>query len=113
MNATTTFYRVGNIHKENQGMWYKPNGEYSGDIHTKYSFCKSCTLLMPFDAECVGYLSATKTLEELYAWFSKEEISQLKADGFGIIQYEAEDYKFHNGHWLINQDSSNQVEILN
>lgn len=113
MTKKTTFYRVGNPNKGNQGMWYKPDGEFSGDIHTKYIFCKNNTMLMPFDPECVGYLSATKTLEELYIWFSKEEVVQLQEFGFSILKYEATDYKFHNGHWLINQGSSTLVEVFN
>ena len=106
------FYRVGNIHKGNQGLWYKPNGEFSGDIHNRYNFCKNYELPMPFDPECVGYLSATKTLEELYVWFSKEDIIQLQSHGFGILQYESEDYKQHNGHWLINKSNSKLVKVL-
>lgn len=106
------FYRVGNINEENQGLWYKPNGDFSGDIHNKYDFCKNRQLPMPFDIECVGFLSATKTLEELYIWFSKEDILKLQSYGFNILKYESEDYKHHNGHWLINQNSSKLVEIL-
>lgn len=68
---------------------------------------------MPFDPECVGFLSATKTLEELYTWFSKEDIIQLQSHGFNILKYKSEDYKYHNGHWLINQDNSKLMEILN
>lgn len=113
MQSKTTFYRVGNTNKGNQGMWYKPDGEFSGDIHTKYNFCKNCDMPMPFDPECVGYLSATKTLEELYAWFSEEEIIRLQPLGFSVLKYEADDYKYHNGHWLINQGSSILVETLN
>lgn len=106
------FYRVGNTNKENQGLWYKPNGEFSGDIHNKYNFCKNYELPMPFDIECVGFLSATKTLEELYVWFSQEDIVRLKSYGFSILKYESEDYKYHGSHWLINQYSSKLIEIL-
>lgn len=108
----TIFYRVGNTNTGNQGLWYKPSGEFSGDIHIKYNFCKNHELPMPFDTECVGFLSATKNLEELYVWFSKEEIIQLQSHGFEILKYESEDYKFHNGHWLINANDSNLVEIM-
>jgi hypothetical protein len=106
------FYRVGNTNRNNHGLWYKSNGEFSGDIHTKYSFCKSHTLPMPFDSECVGFLSATRTLEELYTWFSREDIIRLQSHGFNILKYESEDYKYHNGHWLINQSSSKLIDVL-
>lgn len=108
----TTFYRVGNTSKGNQGLWYKPNGEFSGDIHDKYNFCGNRELPMPFTPECVGFLSATKTLKELYVWFSKEDITQLQPYGFHILKYESEDYKYHNGHWLINQESSKLMEVI-
>jgi hypothetical protein len=108
-----TFYRVGNTNKGNQGLWYKPDGKFSGDIHSKYNFCKNHELPMPFDPECVGFLSSTKTLEELYTWFSKEDIAKLGLHGFNILQYESEDYKYHNGHWLINQNNSKLVKIIN
>jgi hypothetical protein len=52
MNAKT-FYRVANV-TTNQGLWYNIDGEFTGLIHKKYSFCRSNVLPMPFDENLNG-----------------------------------------------------------
>ncbi len=99
------FYRVSNI-DTNQGLWYDQSGMFTGLIHNKMNFCTNNELQMPFDDEFIGYLSATKTLDELYAWFSKDDIRQLQEYDYTIVEYISDDYKFLNGHWLINQSSA-------
>ena len=61
---------------------------------------------MPFDPEVVGWLSATDTLEDLFDWFSEEDILRLEEHGYSIALYEATEYKLHNNHWVIKQNSS-------
>ena len=77
---TNTYYRVS--HRDtNQGLWYDRKGNFTGLIHTELNFCKNKDLQMPFDPELVGWLSATKTLEELFNWFTKEDIKLLETRG--------------------------------
>jgi len=102
---TKLFYRVAN-NKTEQGLWYDFNGNFTGLIHNDFNFCMSNKLPMPFDPEIVGWLSATETLDELFNWFSQEDIAKLENYGFEISIYEATEFKYHNNHWIIKQDSA-------
>jgi hypothetical protein len=42
------------------------------------NFCLNTELKMDFDVELVGWLSATDNLEELFNWFTKEDIVELQ-----------------------------------
>lgn len=68
---------------------------------------------MPYDERLVGWLSATETLEELFKWFTNEDIKNLKPHGFTIVEYETCEYKRHENHWVIKQDCSNVVRFVN
>jgi len=105
------FYRLSNIETE-QGLWYDFKGNFTGIIHTKFNFCKNNDLPMPFDQNIVGWLSATETLEELYNWFTLEDIKKLENFGFCVSIYEAEDYKYYNNHWIIKQKTSKFIERM-
>lgn len=106
-----TFYRVANVDTE-QGLWYDFKGNFTGNIHGKFNFCMNSKLPMPFDNDIVGWLSATETLDELFSWFSKEDIERLEKAGYCITVYEASEYRFYNNHWLIKQDSSKLLERI-
>lgn len=106
-----TFYRVGNI-KNGQGLWYDITGVFTGLIHSSYDFCKNSSLQMPFDKEFIGYLSAVKNLDDLEKWFPKSDMKVLKKYGYKVLQYKADDYKYYNGHWLINQHSSILIRVI-
>jgi hypothetical protein len=69
---------------------------------------------MDFDPELVGWLSATDSLENLYNWFSKEDILALQKEGWFIHKYETENYKFYDKfqHFIINQKDSVFVEKI-
>ena len=99
------FYRVGNV-KTQQGLWYDFKGNFTGLIHKDFNFCSNRNLLMPYDENIVGWLSATETLEELFGWFTKKDIKRLEPYGFTISEYETSEYKSHGNHWLIKQDGS-------
>lgn len=99
------FYRIAN-NTTQQGLWYDFKGNFTGLIHTEFNFCMNNQLPMPFDSEIVGWLSATENLEDLFNWFSENDINQLEKFGYNITLYEATDYKFYNNHWIIKQDSS-------
>jgi hypothetical protein len=102
---TKIFYRVGNVETQ-QGLWYDFKGNFTGLIHDKYDFCTNYELPMPFDPDVIGWLSATDNLNELFFWFTKEDIEQLEEFGYGIGVYEATEYRFYDNHWVIKQDSS-------
>lgn len=101
------FYRVSNT-ETGQGLWYKLNGEFTGLIHDKFNFCTNNELKMDFDEEIVGYLSAVEDLEDLWKWFSKEDVKRLQEHGFYIHEYEVVDFKFYEKfqHDVINQETS-------
>lgn len=99
------FYRVANT-QTNQGLWYDQGGNFTGLIHNEFSFCKNCNLPMPYDKNIVGWLSATRTLDELYQWFPLKDIERLQEYSFYITLYEATKYKQHDNHWVICQETS-------
>ena len=99
------FYRVSNLETQ-QGLWYDMQGKFTGLIHDKFNFCMNNKLPMAFNPDVVGWLSAADTLEDLFLWFSREDIERLEDYGYFIAEYEATDYKFHENHWLINQSTS-------
>lgn len=103
-----TFYRLAN-NKTGAGLWYDMKGKFTGLIHTEFNFCKNSSLPMPYDQNIQGYLSATETVEELYNWFSKEEIEKLSKHGYRILKYKSSDYKKYNNHWVINKNKSIEV----
>tara|TARA_R110000851_G_scaffold47424_1_gene115039 strand:- start:19719 stop:20075 length:357 start_codon:yes stop_codon:yes gene_type:complete len=105
------FYRVANI-KTNQGLWYDFEGNFTGLIHNELDFCTNNELPMPYDKDIIGWLSATDTLENLWFWFTKEDIAQLEEHGYYITLFEATDYRFHNNHWVIHQETSVVIEQL-
>jgi len=106
-----TFYRVAN-NETQQGLWYDFNGNFTGLIHNKFNFCINSELPMPFDTDLIGWLSATETLEELYHWFTKDDIKKLEVFGYTIKIYEATEYKQHNNHWIIKQNSSKFIKSI-
>lgn len=112
---TKTFYRVCHENTK-QGLWYCPEGTFTGLIHDKFKFCKNSTLEMHFDEELTGWLSATESLEDLMNWFSEEDIKELQKHGWFIFEYAVKDYKFYDRfqHYIINQETSiplNKIEL--
>jgi hypothetical protein len=108
------YYRVCN--KETlQGLWYTINGSFTGFIHDKFSFCLNTELKMDFDVELVGWLSATDNLEDLFNWFTKEDIVELQKHGWYIHEFEATEVKFYERfqHLIINQNTSKVLRVIN
>lgn len=106
-----TFYRVSNLETQ-QGLWYDFEGNFTGLIHTKFNFCKNRDLPMVFDREIQGFLSATDELEDLFLWFSKEDIRELEKQGYSISKYESDVYMQYENHWIICQKSSKLIETF-
>lgn len=100
-----TFYRIAN-EETKQGLWYDSKGNFTGLIHNKFNFCMNKDLPMPFDPEIVGWLSATDSLEDLFNWFSKDDIERLESHGYFITVYEAEKIKQYKNHLVICQETS-------
>lgn len=99
------FYRVANNETE-QGLWYDFEGNFTGLIHDKFNFCENSELPMPYDSNVKGWLSATEKLNKIFYWFTKKDIKNLEEYGYKLTVYEAIEYKSHENHWLIKQDSS-------
>jgi len=108
-----TFYRVCN-EDSYQGLWYKSSGEFAGLIHDKFSFCKNFDLVMDFDEELVGWLSAVDRLDDLWNWFTKEDVLELQKHGWYIFEYESNDYKFYDKfqHLVINKETSKPIKRI-
>ena len=98
-------YRVGNI-ETNQGLWYDWDGNYTGLIHNEFDFCKNSDLPMPFDDRLVDWLSATDTLDNLWSWFSREEVYRLQDHGWYVYGYVATNWKPHENHQVIEKQTS-------
>lgn len=99
------FYRVGNI-ETNQGLWYDMNGNFTGLIQGKFDFCSNSKLPMEYDEDIVGYLSATDTLDDLFKWFTEDDLIKLQTFGYYILVYLASDYDIFKNHWIICEKSS-------
>jgi hypothetical protein len=105
------YYRIA--HKDTQqGLWYDSNGNFTGLIHNEFNFCMNTKLPMPFDPELIGWLSATDSLDDLFNWFSKEDIEQLENHGWFITVYEAEKVKQYKNHLVICQKTSQVKEHI-
>ena len=105
------YYRVSNI-ETNQGLWYDSNGNFTGLIHNEFNFCMNKDLPMPFDAEIVGWLSATSSLEDLFKWFSIDDIKRLEGFGYFITVYEASKVKEYKNHLVICHKTSTIEERI-
>ncbi len=108
-----TFYRVCNP-QTHQGLWYDFQGNFTGLIHNRFSYCANNALKMDYDPEIVGFLSATRTLEDLYQWFSLGDILRLQCDGWFVYEFESTNYKWYErfSHWVIKQDDSRVVRRI-
>ena len=101
------FYRVCNPESE-QGLWYDFKGQFTGLIHGRFNFCKNHDLKMDFDDELVGWLSAVKNFDDLYQWFTVEDIKRLQEFGWYIHEYVVDNHRFYDRfrHHVICQKTS-------
>jgi hypothetical protein len=107
------FYRVCNPATE-QGLWNNFDGTFTGLIHERFDFCANSKLAMDFDEEIVGWLSATQNLEDLWKWFTREDVMRLQNHGWFIHVYEATSWKFYDKfqHYVICQQTSKIIERI-
>lgn len=99
------YYRVSNKETK-QGLWYDSKGKFTGLIHGEFNFCENNNLLMPFDPELAGWLSATDSLDDLFNWFPRKDIERLQNYGWFITTYEAVRVKQYKNHLVICQETS-------
>ena len=107
------YYRI--CHRETlQGLWYDFNGNFTGLIHDKFTFCMNTKLEMEFDETIVGWLSAVEKLHELFQWFSHDDIRQLQKHGWFIHEFEADEVMFYDRfkHLVIKQDNARVLRII-
>jgi len=105
------YYRIAHQNTK-QGLWYDDKGKFTGLIHNEFNFCMNNKLPMPFDEDLVGWLSATDSLEDLFNWFSKEDIAKLEEHGWFITVYKADKVKEYKNHLVICQQTSIPQEII-
>jgi hypothetical protein len=103
---TKTFYRVNHI-ETLQGLWYDYTGNFTGLIHDEFSFCANTKLEMDFDPEVSGYVSVVETLDQLFQWFTQDDIRKLQELGWYIHEYQAEEYRWYDRfqHYLAKQSN--------
>ena len=107
------YYRV--CHKETlQGLWYTFSGEFTGFIHDRFNFCSNNKLEMEFDPSIIGWLSAVESLEDLWAWFSQDDIKELQKHGWFIHEFESTESRFYERfqHTIINQEKSIVTKLI-
>jgi hypothetical protein len=53
-------------------------------------------------------------LEDIFLWFTKEDLVKLSKFNYGIHVYESIDYKWYDRfkHWAIHQKTSNLIKII-
>ena len=108
-----TYFRV--CHKETlQGLWYTFDGSFTGLIHDKFNFCANSKLEMEFDPTLVGWLSAVESLNDLWKWFTQEDIKSLQEHGWFIHEFQAEDVRFYERfqHTVIKQDTAKVLQLI-
>lgn len=107
------FYRVCND-KTKQGLWYDFTGGFTGLIHNDFKFCLNNELRMDFDKELVGWLSAVDSLDDLFNWFSKDDVIKLQEFGWSIHEYESESYKMYEkfNHIVIDKSKSSVIRVI-
>lgn len=107
------FYRV--CHKNTkQGLWYSEKGEFTGLIHDRFCFCANTSLQMDYDPKIVGYMSAVRSLNDLFNWFTREDILKLQDHDFFIHKYLSNDVIFYERfqHPVIKAESAILVETI-
>jgi hypothetical protein len=107
------YYRVCH-HETLQGLWYTFNGQFTGLIHNEFNFCANTKLAMDFDPTIVGWLSAVESLEDLWKWFTQDDIRLLQEHGWFIHEFESTESRFYERfqHTIIKQDRSTVTQLI-
>ena len=106
------FYRVENPTTKN-GLWYDKNGQFTGVIHEdKFKKLQNNNLPMPYNSEIVDFLSVAESLEDLDKWFNEKDMEILKPYGYVIAEYESNDYKVVENHYVMNKFTCKRLKTL-
>lgn len=106
------FYRVENTKTKN-GLWYDIYGRFTGIINKdKFKELQNNNLPMPYNSEIVNYLSVAESLDDLKRWFNDNDMEILKPYGYVISEYESDDYKVVENHYVINKFTAKRLRIL-
>lgn len=77
------FYRIGHSDSGN-GLWYDRDGNWTGLAIDKYQL-QSNQIPMGFDKNIQGWISVTDSVDDLYKWFTREEMGVLANHGYEVI----------------------------
>lgn len=106
------FYRVENPKTQN-GLWYDIEGNFTGIIHgNEFNMLQNHKLTMPFNKYIQGWLSCVEKIEEIEAWFNKEDMKILRPKGYMLSEYESTDFKKVDGHWIMKRETSKRIRLF-
>lgn len=99
------FFRVH--HPDNLGLWYNKDGIFTKEIE-KYGIACADLEMDKNEEYAGGYLSCTDSLDNLFNWFTRQEIQKLEEAGYRTCVFKAEEHKFHDKykHFLFKQEGS-------
>lgn len=106
------FYRVENPKTQN-GLWYDIEGNFTGIIHRdEFNMLQNHKLPMPFNKDIQGWLSCVEKIEEIEAWFNKDDMMILRPKGYVLSEYESTDFKKVDGHWIMKREASKIIRLF-
>lgn len=89
-----TLYRVENPFTKG-GLWYNEEGRFTEFV--KSINYRNADLPMRWEEHMAGgWHSAVDVLDDLKTWFTIDDMKQLEDQGYGIYQFDVEDYRI--GH---------------
>jgi len=111
-------YRVCTTDGVGEGIWYDKNGKQKNCGLPCFDFYHLPNLQMPLSEEHKNYISVVTTLEDLAAWFSKEDMEKIEPLGYFITAFEADDVKtfeYDKGkfHFIANKNSMRRIGVIN
>lgn len=87
-----TLFRVEN-RIEQTGLWYNEFGEFTEYVKSMNNY-RNADLPMKWEEHMAGgWHSAVDDLSMLSTWFNFDEMTELEGRGYGIYQFEVDDYR--------------------
>lgn len=87
-----------------EGIWYDKFGNQKNNGLPSFQFYHAPTFPMPYSKEHADFISVANNIQELFFWFTPEDIKQLEPMGYYITLFEAEklkEYEFEPGKFHI------------
>jgi len=98
-----------------QGLWYTTNGILNPVVHQLGLACAALPMEPDpaiYQADGVSWYSGCSTLEDIYQWFSPEEMVKMRGVGFKLVMFNSDLVRPHYGHVLFSkQHLKGQQEI--